>query len=159
MTDWSDFFVAEVLSVVVVFVCAGDYDAAIQLYDDILKENKANLIVMKRKVMVRYGNKECFIRSSCYDQVAALRSQGKNVLAVEALHDIVKVFQSDAPSWLELADIHLSLCDYQSAAFCYEEVVLLMPSNAPMYIRLAETLYTIGTSTCICFVCFGSASD
>ena len=45
--------------------------------------------------------------------MAALRSQGKNKQAVEALHAIVTVFQADLPSWLELADIHLCLCDYQ----------------------------------------------
>lgn len=36
--------------------------------------------------------------------------------AVECLHDIVRLFQSDNSSWMELADIHLSLCDYQVSA-------------------------------------------
>lgn len=59
----------------------------------------------------------------CLLQVAALRSQGKNKLAVEALHAIVTMFQADTASWLELADLHLSLCDYQ--------VRTLSPSFSP----------------------------
>jgi len=77
-------------------------------------------------------------------KVAALRSQGKYKEAIEALHAVLKVFQADTASWLELADLHLSLCDYQSAAFCYEEVILVMPTSAPLYCRLAECLYTLG---------------
>jgi cytochrome c-type biogenesis protein CcmH/NrfG len=31
---------------------------------------------------------------------------------VEELHNILKVYPNDAPSWLELGEIHLSLGDY-----------------------------------------------
>lgn len=82
--------------------------------------------------------------------MAALRSQGKSKQAVEALHEILKVYQSDVPSWQELADLHLSLCDHQAAAFCYEELVLVMPTSAPLYCRLAETLYTLGEGVSYC---------
>jgi len=104
---------------------SGEYDVAIMTYDAILEANPSNILVMKRKV-------------------AALKSQGKIKLAVEALHEIVKVFQSDTASWLELAEIHLSLCDYQSAAYCFEEIILVTPTSAPIYCRLAEALYTLG---------------
>lgn len=103
----------------------GNFEEALTLYDEVLQANPANMLVMKRKV-------------------AALRSQGKPKEAIEALHAILKVFQADTASWLELADLHLSLCDYQSAAFCYEEVILVMPTSAPLYCRLAECLYTLG---------------
>lgn len=32
--------------------------------------------------------------------------------AVEALHDILKIYHTDLSSWLELADIHLAISDY-----------------------------------------------
>jgi hypothetical protein len=96
--------------------------------------------------------------------VTVFRAQGNVKAAVESLHEILKLYQSDTTSWMELADIHLSLCDYQvnsphlhwtycsvlmkclqSAAYCFEELVLLAPLNSLMHTRLAETLYTIGT--------------
>lgn len=103
----------------------GEYENALKLYDEILAETPTNLLVLKRKV-------------------AIFRAQGNMKLAVEALHDIVKLYQSDSSSWLELADIHLTLCDYNSAAFCLEEVILLNPTTAAYHTKLAEVLYTIG---------------
>lgn len=65
-----------------------------------------------------------------------MRSQGKHKLAVEALHDIVKVYQGDSASWLELADIHMSLCDYQvtpSRGVCDTMKSTLVTCNASIY--------------------------
>jgi hypothetical protein len=38
---------------------SGDYDAALQLYDEILEANPANLLVMKRKVSATYRLASC----------------------------------------------------------------------------------------------------
>jgi tetratricopeptide (TPR) repeat protein len=137
------------------------------MYDEILEENPVNLLVLKRRVRrgtiihsfihlcicVRAAGHKQLIVSTTYllyrlscsvRQVAALRSQGKLKAAIEALHEVVRVFPGDAASWLELADLHLGLCDYQAAAFCCEEVLLIKPTSAPVHCRLAETLYTLG---------------
>lgn len=63
------------------------------MYNEILAETPSNLLVLKRKV-------------------AVYRAQGNMKLAVESLNDIVKLYQTDSSSWLELSDIYLTLCDY-----------------------------------------------
>ena len=45
-------------------------------------------------------------------QVAVHRAQGHYKAAVDSLQDILKLYQADSASWMELADIHLSLADY-----------------------------------------------
>jgi hypothetical protein len=74
-------------------------------------------------------------------QVAALRSQGKHKQAIEALHDVVKVFQSDTTSWLELADLHLSLCDYQVTPLFLLPLSFFLPSllHVTVYLYLTAT--------------------
>jgi ER membrane protein complex subunit 2 len=87
----------------------GDYVGALKIYDEILVETPTNLPVLKRKVSVSISSSS----DPLLRQVAVHRAQGNMKSAVEALHEIVKLYQSDSSSWLELAEIHLMLCDYQ----------------------------------------------
>jgi len=103
----------------------GDYSEAISLYDSLLLEKPTNILALKRKVCV-------------------YKAQGNVAAAVSQLNDILSVFQADSSSWLELAEIHISLSDYSAAAFCLEELVMIEPSSAAYHTRLAEVYYTIG---------------
>jgi predicted Zn-dependent protease len=89
------------------------------VYDEVLKENPANSLIMKRKV-------------------AVFRTQGKNTDAVTELHSILRLFPADTSSWIELADLHTSLSEYSAAAHCYEEIVLIDPHNPHTHTRLAD---------------------
>eukprot|EP01042_Synura_sphagnicola_P003726 gene3726-4647_t len=104
----------------------GDYEDATELCDEILATNPAHLLAMKRKVCI-------------------FKSQGDTKAALELLQLIVSVYQSDISSWLESAELFASVGDFQSAAFCYEETILISPSIAPYHVRLAEIYYTIAT--------------
>lgn len=99
--------------------------SALTLYDELITLNPANLIAMKRKVCV-------------------YKAQGNIKEMIEHLNLILGVFQSDITSWLELAETYASLCDYQSSAYCYEEVILILPTNTSYHTRLAEVYYTQG---------------
>jgi len=103
----------------------GKYEDAMELYKEALEENPSNLLVMKRKVCV-------------------YRVQGQVKKAMDELNEIVKLYTSDAASWLELGELHLRLGDYASAAFCYEELVLIDANCSHYHTRLAEAYYTIG---------------
>eukprot|EP01035_Chromulina_nebulosa_P019605 gene19605-25512_t len=88
----------------------GEYERALFIYNEYLKENPASILLMKRKVAVH-------------------KTLGKLDDAVEELNVILKLFPFDLSSWIELASIYLTIGDLQSAAHCYEEVILLEPQN------------------------------
>mmetsp|Transcript_28637 Transcript_28637/g.91771 ORF Transcript_28637/g.91771 Transcript_28637/m.91771 type:complete len:308 (-) Transcript_28637:182-1105(-) len=98
----------------------GDFNAANALYDEVLAENPANLLVRKRKV-------------------AVLRAQGQLAAAVKELNALLDIFQGDLGSWQELLDLHEKIGNLDAAAFCLEELVLLQPASAVYHTRLAET--------------------
>ena len=104
---------------------AGEYGEAGKIYDDMLKENPANALVMKRKVCI-------------------LKAQGKTVEAIKEVNKLITIFQADPSAWQELGELHLSLGNYKAAAFCYEELVLGDPMSYLHHCRLAELLYTVG---------------
>lgn len=103
----------------------GEYNLALDLYDTLLAENPSNLLVLKRKV-------------------CAYKSKGDLKAAVLEIHKILKIIYGDQGLWLELADIHMSMGDYQEASFCMEELVLQDPHNAAFNSRLADLYYTLG---------------
>jgi tetratricopeptide (TPR) repeat protein len=57
---------------------------------------------------------------------------------------LVDQFSADASTWQELADLHLSMNKYDSAAFCFEELILHDPMNHLLHCRLGEIYYTLG---------------
>lgn len=63
---------------------------------------------------------------------------------VDEINQLLRFFPADAGSWAELGEIYLSMCDYQAAVHCYEELVLLDSRNAHYHCRLGESLYSIG---------------
>lgn len=95
------------------------YAEALVVYEEVLKENPANSLVMKRKV-------------------AVYCAQDKITEAVTELHSILRLFPADTASWIELAELHASQGDYSAAAHCYEEIVLLDPHNPHAHTRLAD---------------------
>jgi tetratricopeptide (TPR) repeat protein len=103
----------------------GEYDEALSVYKKLLEENPSNLLVLKRRVSV-------------------YKAQRQWKRSLEELNEIIKLYTSDAACWQELGEIHLRLGDFPSAAFCFEELVL-MDANCPHYhTRLADTYYSIG---------------
>eukprot|EP00741_Cyanophora_paradoxa_P003840 tig00000718_g3734.t1 len=103
----------------------GDYDAAIVLYTQLLSEDAANPIVLKRRVAIH-------------------KAQGQWGAAVDALNAYLKVYQADADAWSELADLYISLHQFTSAQFCFEELILSAPQNSTFHLKYAEVLFTIG---------------
>lgn len=108
----------------IMYECENKFKEANEMYDLLLVENPANLQVLKRKV--------CIMKS--HDDVKG---------QIEALNKIIKSFPMEVPSWVQLGETFLSLCDYKPAAHCFEELVLLEPSNSSFHIRLAEVYYTL----------------
>jgi ER membrane protein complex subunit 2 len=105
----------------------GNYTGAAGFYKQILTENPANIAVVKR-------------------QIASLLAQDDTAAAVEALNKFLTVHCGDADGWRQLAAVHLSLSNFEEAAFCYEELVLLAPADPHYHCRLAELYYTMGGS-------------
>jgi tetratricopeptide (TPR) repeat protein len=108
----------------IMFECENNFKEANEMYDLLLTENPANLQVLKRKVCI-------------------MKSQGDIQGQIEALNKITNSFPMEVPTWVQLGEIYLSLCDYKPAAHCFEELVLLEPSNSSYHSRLAEVYYTI----------------
>jgi len=93
---------------------------------------------------------EAIIKTSPHDQLACkrrcalLRADGKTELAIQELNRYLETFQGDVEAWDELADIYISECHYQQAAFAYEEVLLASPQDFWVVLRYGEIVYSIG---------------
>mmetsp|Transcript_2320 Transcript_2320/g.3655 ORF Transcript_2320/g.3655 Transcript_2320/m.3655 type:complete len:300 (+) Transcript_2320:107-1006(+) len=103
----------------------GEYEEALEIYKGLLAKNPANLMVLKRKVCVH-------------------KAMGDTKSEIEEINNVLKQYPGESSSWQELGDIYLGMCDYTSAAHCFEELVLLSPTSAPHHVRLADVYYTIG---------------
>ncbi|RIA97295.1 TPR-like protein [Glomus cerebriforme] len=98
-------------------------DAALALYEDILKDDDANIAAIKRRI-------------------AVFKAKGQDQQAIEALTRYLDAFYSDSESWLELSALYLNFHLYQQAGFCLEELILLQPQNHFYHLKYAEILYT-----------------
>eukprot|EP00310_Coccolithus_braarudii_P019050 CAMPEP_0183338942 /NCGR_PEP_ID=MMETSP0164_2-20130417/6054_1 /TAXON_ID=221442 /ORGANISM="Coccolithus pelagicus ssp braarudi, Strain PLY182g" /LENGTH=323 /DNA_ID=CAMNT_0025508869 /DNA_START=55 /DNA_END=1026 /DNA_ORIENTATION=- len=103
----------------------GEYEVAMNEYDEIMKEDPNNLFAMKR-------------------QVACLRARNKPSEAAKKLVEHLNVVCADADAWVQLADLYLQQQQHRKAAFCMEELILINPMNYMYHIRYGEILFTIG---------------
>ncbi|KAI0231077.1 ER membrane protein complex subunit 2 [Lamellibrachia satsuma] len=102
-----------------------DYEGAMEIYQEMLKDDPTNSLVRKRVVSV-------------------LKEQNKIAEAIKELNNYLKDFMSDTDSWMELCDLYLSEQDYGKAAFCIEELILSNPRNHLFHQKFAEVKYTQG---------------
>lgn len=103
----------------------GKYTEALEMYGALLTQNPANILVMKRKVCV-------------------YKAKGDQNSVITELNAILKLFPSEASSWLELGEIYLSMCSFDKAVHCFEELVLLDPNSFAHQLKLAEAYYSLG---------------
>ncbi|KAJ0397016.1 hypothetical protein P43SY_003960 [Pythium insidiosum] len=103
----------------------GEYAKAEAIYEEVLKNNPANALMMKRRI-------------------AALKGQKKTHDVIAALNEYLRSFATDQAAWMELAETHLSIGAYRYGAFCYEELVLLNPMDSFLHSRLGDIYVTIG---------------
>jgi len=103
----------------------GELAEAEELYKEMLQENPGDAAMSKRLISMYKCN-------------------GKTVEAVKMLVSYLETYKCDHESWLELAEIYLSEYEYEKAAFCYEELILISPSNYLYHQRYAEVRFTIG---------------
>ena len=106
--------------------CSNDVSGADLIYSDLLKENPANNIALKRKY--------CLLKAV----------PGKQVEAAEALNAYLQQNYSDTAAWYELAKFKQELGDWKGACFCLEEVLLATPASAKIHCELAEAYATAG---------------
>ena len=101
------------------------YDDADKLYEALLVEDPANASVQKRRL-------------------AILKAQGDTQELAAGLTEYLKSFMADRDAWLELADLYVSCQDYDKAAFCLEEVLMVNPHHHLCHLRYAEIRQTMG---------------
>ncbi|GIL75572.1 hypothetical protein Vretimale_15176 [Volvox reticuliferus] len=110
------------------YEAVGDYSKAEGVYSDLLAQDPANEMILKR-------------------MVALDRSRGNLTSAIEALRKYLDTFANDKDGWEELAEMYLEVQNYRQAAFCYEELLMHVPGNSSYFVRYADILYTIGGPT------------
>eukprot|EP00529_Nitzschia_sp_RCC80_P029622 CAMPEP_0113502516 /NCGR_PEP_ID=MMETSP0014_2-20120614/33604_1 /TAXON_ID=2857 /ORGANISM="Nitzschia sp." /LENGTH=320 /DNA_ID=CAMNT_0000397325 /DNA_START=79 /DNA_END=1041 /DNA_ORIENTATION=+ /assembly_acc=CAM_ASM_000159 len=107
-----------------------DYDGAMIVYDDLLRENPSNAVALQRKY--------CILRAQ-----NKLRTEPKVV--IDALNAYIGQQLSDVSGWYEMAKLRMSLGDWKSAAYALEQVVLGSPLDSEIHRQLAEVYATIGS--------------
>jgi predicted Zn-dependent protease len=105
---------------------SGDYEGAGKIYDEILKDNPANLVALQRKY--------CIAR--------AQKKEPEEVVA--ALNEYLGQQMSDVSGWYEMAKLRMSLADFKGAAYALEQVILGSPLDSDIHMQLAEVYATLG---------------
>jgi len=105
---------------------SANFDGANAIYDQLLKENPANLVALQRKY--------CIAR--------AQRKEPAEVIA--ALNEYLGQQLSDVSGWYEMSKLRLSIADFKGAAFALEQVVLGCPLDSNIHMQLAEVYSTLG---------------
>eukprot|EP00735_Rhodelphis_limneticus_P000987 TRINITY_DN11531_c0_g1::TRINITY_DN11531_c0_g1_i1::g.22040::m.22040 TRINITY_DN11531_c0_g1::TRINITY_DN11531_c0_g1_i1::g.22040 ORF type:complete len:317 (+),score=62.37,sp/Q6TGY8/EMC2_DANRE/42.31/7e-62,TPR_14/PF13428.1/1.4e+02,TPR_14/PF13428.1/7.1e+02,TPR_14/PF13428.1/5.8,TPR_14/PF13428.1/0.0074,TPR_19/PF14559.1/4.1e+02,TPR_19/PF14559.1/51,TPR_19/PF14559.1/0.00014,TPR_19/PF14559.1/1.4e+04,TPR_16/PF13432.1/38,TPR_16/PF13432.1/3.5e+03,TPR_16/PF13432.1/0.015,TPR_16/PF13432.1/1.1,TPR_6/PF13174.1/1.1e+0 len=105
--------------------CCKDYQGAKTIYDEILKDDPLNQVILKRKVVLQ-------------------KAQGRTSEAIAELNEYLQTYSADLSAWQELADLYNSIQAYKFSTFCYEELMLAAPNNHTWPCRYAEALYTVG---------------
>jgi len=107
----------------------GKYEAALEVYNDLLKKNPANLMVLKRKVCV-------------------FKAMGDTKRQIEELNALLTQFPSEAASWLELGEVFLSVSDNTVRIVCFF-IKIHYTSYLPYYPK-AETFVSLKTRYYLC---------
>mmetsp|Transcript_1186 Transcript_1186/g.3469 ORF Transcript_1186/g.3469 Transcript_1186/m.3469 type:complete len:311 (+) Transcript_1186:173-1105(+) len=102
-----------------------NWDRAAEVYSDMLSKDPSNEMALKR-------------------QVALAKAKGSTAAAIEAATSYLELYCNDIETWEELAELYLQSCLYKMAAFCYEELLMLNPTNFAYPLRYADTLTTMG---------------
>ncbi|ORX52187.1 protein prenylyltransferase [Piromyces finnis] len=104
----------------------GNYEKAIDIYNETLKKDELNEAVHKRLIAVNIAN-------------------GNRDEAIKLLNKYLEIFVSgDEDAWLQLADLYLLDNQCQQAAYCIEEVILIDPRNHLYYLRYADIMLCLG---------------
>eukprot|EP00667_Euglena_gracilis_P014609 EG_transcript_15154 len=102
------------------------YEDADKCYKDLLEETqRCDKLAFKRRA-------------------AVAKARGHRGDAIKILEEYLTVFQVDEDAQHELAGLHLVDCDYNKAAYCFEEMILGDPHNFLFMLKYAEVLYSIG---------------
>ena len=102
----------------------GNWPRASKMYDEMLKENKGNSWVRKRKACL-------------------LKARGQYDDAIACLVDYLKEMQADTAAWMELVKLYVATRRYACALFCCEEVLLAQPEHHAANQLCAELLFTL----------------
>jgi len=107
---------------------SADANGAALIYDDLIKENPANNIALKRIYCLLKADPE------------------KQVEASEALNAYLQQNYSDTAAWYELAQLKRELGDWKGVCFSLEEVLLAAPASSKIHCELAEAYATVGSA-------------
>jgi ER membrane protein complex subunit 2 len=111
---------------------AQDYSGAEMIYNDLLKDNPANGMALKRLY--------------CLARAVATDAHGLEA-ACTALQTYLEFNYSDTAAWYELARLRQEMGDFSRAAFCLQEVLLAVPADADLHVALAECYSTLASTT------------
>lgn len=114
----------------------GCVSEARKLYDDILEKDAANMVISKRLIMSFVAEQD--------------RKEAINRLA-----KYLDTFMQDTEAWTLLAQLYVDEAMYAQACFCYEELMILRPTNVMFALRYADMASAIGRhEIAIKYYCF-----
>lgn len=76
--------------------------------------------------------------------VALSLAKGDRKKSISTLVDYLDVMAQDTEGWSQLAKLYLYESMYSRAAFCYEELMVIIPQNHVLFSRYADVVYTLG---------------
>lgn len=120
-----------------------NYPKALQILNDIIKQDNTNSAAKKRKIAIfkalgRYAEAIKELTEYLKTYVCVIMSE------VMYLINIFFSFMADVEAWQELSELYINEHDYSKAAFCVEELILHNPHNHLLHQRYADIKYTQG---------------
>jgi len=75
--------------------------------------------------------------------VAQCKAKNDIPEAIKHLNEYLSIYMTDMEGYSELADLYLSICEYEKAAFCVEELIINDPNNPLFHCKYADIKYTM----------------
>ncbi|KAK0544409.1 Inositol phosphatase SIW14 [Tilletia horrida] len=110
----------------------GEFGKALSLYDELLKKDETNLLVLKRRI-------------GLLSSLPRTDPRGGPEKAIKALLEFIDTVYADTEAWQQLAALYAAEDMLPESLYALEELLVLSPQNAFFVLQYAETLYSAGT--------------
>ncbi|KAI3385828.1 hypothetical protein SNEBB_000587 [Seison nebaliae] len=115
------------------------------MFDEADGNYKGALSVYESMTMIQETSNESNDNTLAFKRMVAIyKSRFNYPIAIELLTKYLKLRSTDKEAWIELSELYLNskTFDLEKAAFCVEELLLLMPHNPVFNLRYGEILYS-----------------
>ena len=115
----------------------GEYEQALRLYRQLLDQDPGNAVRSTRRSIYIYLTRS-MAQFPVKRQVVIYCAQGKKTEAVKTLNRHLETFMADTEAWEQLMHLYVEDKQWEQAAYCAEELLLLRPLLFGYHLQYAD---------------------